>query len=121
VAVLFLHLLHLLQDGRSLQHSLTSTRAALKQADVRIAILDERCVTLQQVRRQLAAATPSAEQQQRWCRPMHDSSAETARCCMRVTGLRALCSSKHWRRVEATGGCRICLRMARMTASCNLA
>ncbi|WIA20378.1 hypothetical protein OEZ85_004800 [Tetradesmus obliquus] len=35
-------------DGRSLQHSLTSTRAALKQADVRIAILEDRNLTLQQ-------------------------------------------------------------------------
>jgi hypothetical protein len=44
-------LLLLLQDGRSLQHSLTSTRAALKQADVRIAILEDRNLTLQQVRK----------------------------------------------------------------------
>lgn len=41
----------LLQDGRQLQHNLTSTRAALKQADVRIAILEERNITLQQVTR----------------------------------------------------------------------
>jgi hypothetical protein len=46
-------LLLLLQDGRSLQHSLTSTRAALKQADVRIAILEDRNLTLQQVRSRL--------------------------------------------------------------------
>jgi hypothetical protein len=47
-------LLLLVQDGRSLQHSLSCTRAALKQADVRIAILDDRNCTLQQVGQLLA-------------------------------------------------------------------
>lgn len=37
------------QDGRQLQHYLANTQAALKQADVRIAILEERNITLQQV------------------------------------------------------------------------
>eukprot|EP00878_Enallax_costatus_P017295 GHUV01018163.1.p1 GENE.GHUV01018163.1~~GHUV01018163.1.p1 ORF type:complete len:166 (+),score=54.65 GHUV01018163.1:168-665(+) len=35
-------------DGRQLQQNLHTTRAALKQADVRIAILEERNITLQQ-------------------------------------------------------------------------
>lgn len=39
-----------LQDVRTLQQHLTTTRTALKQADVRIAILEERILSLQQVR-----------------------------------------------------------------------
>jgi len=37
------------QDSRSLMQHLTATRTALKQADVRIAILEERILALQQV------------------------------------------------------------------------
>lgn len=37
------------QDARTLTQHLTTTRTALKQADVRIAILEERIFTLQQV------------------------------------------------------------------------
>jgi hypothetical protein len=38
------------QEARTLHQQLTSTRTALKQADVRIAILEERILALQQVR-----------------------------------------------------------------------
>lgn len=38
-----------MQDVRALTQALTTTRAALKQADVRIAILEERILSLQQV------------------------------------------------------------------------
>lgn len=37
------------QDASTLTQHLTTTRTALKQADVRIAILEERIFTLQQV------------------------------------------------------------------------
>lgn len=37
------------QDVRTLMQALTTTRTALKQADVRIAILEERILSLQQV------------------------------------------------------------------------
>lgn len=40
---------HTPQDARTLQYHLTTTRTALKQADVRIAILEERILSLQQV------------------------------------------------------------------------
>lgn len=42
-------LAHTLQDGRSLQSQLSTSRAQLKQADVRIAIMEDRIVGLQQV------------------------------------------------------------------------
>jgi hypothetical protein len=45
-----MRLLRDVQDARTLTQHLTTTRTALKQADVRIAILEERIMNLQQVR-----------------------------------------------------------------------
>jgi hypothetical protein len=46
-----MHMLRPVQDARTLTQHLTTTRTALKQADVRIAILEERIMNLQQVRK----------------------------------------------------------------------